>query len=170
MSGRAPSSAWCANSRTIPTARGLILPSLTRDSEKREFLGDRRRPPEAFERKDRTSPLQRLGDVKEDLPLTGGSIAQEECSLIFRLAGELGFEPRQTESESVVLPLHHSPMISTTYMAIYTIAVKAKCQSRSRFALMALSPDLVNRNRNAPRPSPRLTIWRPLKAAINGAG
>jgi hypothetical protein len=27
----------------------------------------------------------------------------------FWLAGELGFEPRQTESESVVLPLHHSP-------------------------------------------------------------
>ena len=26
------------------------------------------------------------------------------------LAGEPGFEPRQTESESVVLPLHHSPM------------------------------------------------------------
>ena len=26
-----------------------------------------------------------------------------------KLAGELGFEPRQTESESVVLPLHHSP-------------------------------------------------------------
>ena len=25
------------------------------------------------------------------------------------LAGEPGFEPRQTESESVVLPLHHSP-------------------------------------------------------------
>jgi hypothetical protein len=28
------------------------------------------------------------------------------------LAGELGFEPRQTESESVVLPLHHSPRIT----------------------------------------------------------
>ena len=27
------------------------------------------------------------------------------------LAGELGFEPRQTESESVVLPLHHSPRV-----------------------------------------------------------
>ena len=27
------------------------------------------------------------------------------------LAGELGFEPRQTESESVVLPLHHSPIL-----------------------------------------------------------
>src|SRR3954471_7566127 len=26
-----------------------------------------------------------------------------------REAGELGFEPRLTESESVVLPLHHSP-------------------------------------------------------------
>src|SRR3984893_2040422 len=25
------------------------------------------------------------------------------------VAGQLGFEPRQTESESVVLPLHHSP-------------------------------------------------------------
>lgn len=23
--------------------------------------------------------------------------------------GELGFEPRQTDSETVVLPLHHSP-------------------------------------------------------------
>src|SRR5580704_5956059 len=28
------------------------------------------------------------------------------------VAGELGFEPRQTESESVVLPLHHSPKLS----------------------------------------------------------
>ena len=28
---------------------------------------------------------------------------------LISLAGELGFEPRQTESESVVLPLHHSP-------------------------------------------------------------
>src|SRR3954454_4799950 len=30
---------------------------------------------------------------------------------ILLMAGELGFEPRQTESESVVLPLHHSPII-----------------------------------------------------------
>jgi hypothetical protein len=29
--------------------------------------------------------------------------------MILKLAGEPGFEPRQTESESVVLPLHHSP-------------------------------------------------------------
>jgi hypothetical protein len=34
------------------------------------------------------------------------------------LAGELGFEPRQTESESVVLPLHHSPMFSVTYREV----------------------------------------------------
>jgi hypothetical protein len=34
-----------------------------------------------------------------------------ECKMLesLRLAGEPGFEPRQTESESVVLPLHHSP-------------------------------------------------------------
>ena len=29
------------------------------------------------------------------------------------MAGEPGFEPRQTESESVVLPLHHSPIPSS---------------------------------------------------------
>ena len=38
------------------------------------------------------------------------------------LAGEPGFEPRQTESESVVLPLHHSPIDypaqSIAYMTI----------------------------------------------------
>ncbi len=32
---------------------------------------------------------------------------------ILPVAGELGFEPRQTESESVVLPLHHSPTAAT---------------------------------------------------------
>jgi transposase-like protein len=31
------------------------------------------------------------------------------------LAGELGFEPRQTESESVVLPLHHSPILPNKF-------------------------------------------------------
>jgi hypothetical protein len=39
------------------------------------------------------------------------------------VAGEPGFEPRQTESESVVLPLHHSPMrlpskINALWMAL----------------------------------------------------
>ena len=29
---------------------------------------------------------------------------------MFALAGELGFEPRLTESESAVLPLNYSPM------------------------------------------------------------
>ena len=32
----------------------------------------------------------------------------------FYLAGELGFEPRLTESESVVLPLDDSPKLSGT--------------------------------------------------------
>src|SRR5439155_14568698 len=36
-----------------------------------------------------------------------------------KLAGELGFEPRQTESESVVLPLHHSPMDYPAYSIAY---------------------------------------------------
>jgi hypothetical protein len=37
------------------------------------------------------------------------------------MAGELGFEPRQTESESVVLPLHHSPMDYRTNSISYGI-------------------------------------------------
>ena len=32
----------------------------------------------------------------------------ELLALYINLAAELGFEPRQTESESVVLPLHNS--------------------------------------------------------------
>jgi hypothetical protein len=41
---------------------------------------------------------------------------KQKCSLIrkgakicFCFVGLLGFEPRQTESKSVVLPLHHNP-------------------------------------------------------------
>jgi hypothetical protein len=34
------------------------------------------------------------------------------------VAGELGFEPRQTESESVVLPLHHSPIIAQRHQQV----------------------------------------------------
>ena len=34
------------------------------------------------------------------------------------VAGELGFEPRQTESEFVVLPLHHSPIIAQRHQYV----------------------------------------------------
>jgi hypothetical protein len=46
------------------------------------------------------------------------------------LAGELGFEPRQTESESVVLPLHYSPMDYQTNSILYGI-VPQSLASRS---------------------------------------
>ena len=38
--------------------------------------------------------------------------SDENCR--FLLAAELGFEPRQTESESAVLPLHNSAMALST--------------------------------------------------------
>ena len=41
--------------------------------------------------------------------VTAAEIRLRIQSRKFDVAGELGFEPRQTESESVVLPLHHSP-------------------------------------------------------------
>ena len=40
--------------------------------------------------------------------------ALDEASAFF-MAAELGFEPRQTESESVVLPLHNSATNSDYY-------------------------------------------------------
>src|SRR6516165_10487279 len=42
-------------------------------------------------------------------PQKGLNFKERLCVWAVRLAGEPGFEPRQTESESVVLPLHHSP-------------------------------------------------------------
>ncbi len=46
-------------------------------------------------------------------PMIKPPLRQIRLKVISRLAGELGFEPRQTESESVVLPLHHSPIHDT---------------------------------------------------------
>jgi hypothetical protein len=43
------------------------------------------------------------------------------------LAGELGFEPRQTESESVVLPLHHSPKIALRYQRLSRMTWQSCC-------------------------------------------
>src|ERR1700743_344116 len=42
-------------------------------------------------------------------------------ALAERLAGELGFEPRQTESESVVLPFPHSPIIRSEINKLYCL-------------------------------------------------
>src|SRR5450631_4387485 len=58
------------------------------------------------------------------------------------VAGELGFEPRQTESESVVLPLHHSPryLNSTRYLRSF-LAVPAMHQAnRSQACVVLLAP------------------------------
>jgi hypothetical protein len=53
-----------------------------------------------------------LGHMSEASRVRAHALLEKGCRPAFRragLAGELGFEPRQTESESVVLPLHHSP-------------------------------------------------------------
>src|ERR1700730_9448236 len=69
--------------------------------------------------------------------------------MISGLAGELGFEPRQTESESVVLPLHHSPRIykRIQYVIRFCLAIAcdgirqipAECGCRSTRSLPALA-------------------------------
>ena len=50
----------------------------------------------------------------------------QQNAVFFVLAAELGFEPRQTESESVVLPLHNSAMFSTD--GIYYTTTGTVCQ------------------------------------------
>src|SRR5215472_11754368 len=84
--------------------------------------------------------------MDERLPLAG--IANSG------LAGEPGFEPRQTESESVVLPLHHSPTAFSEQIQ-YLIEV-----SGSGVDTLVGSP--------APRPSTR--YLRALASVTSGRG
>ncbi len=42
----------------------------------------------------------------------------EKCVEKSRLVARLGFEPRQTESESAVLPLHNQAKYNTIWIAI----------------------------------------------------
>ena len=57
---------------------------------------------------------------------------------MFALAGELGFEPRLTESESAVLPLNYSPPIR---MADHWLAGTVLQITHCRFA----NPELAGR-------------------------
>jgi hypothetical protein len=54
-------------------------------------------------------PVDHIGGPSAAEIRIGRSTAFRAVGLFRSLAGEPGFEPRQTESESVVLPLHHSP-------------------------------------------------------------
>ena len=45
------------------------------------------------------------------------------------MAGGLGFEPRQTESESVVLPLHNSPIATTSFSLRMILYYEAQTKS-----------------------------------------
>src|SRR4051812_30578844 len=69
------------------------------------------------------------------------------------LAGELGFEPRQTESESVVLPLHHSPIIAQRYqydkMSSGDWLPPDSCKSGELAPFYSLPPALGKRARMA---------------------
>src|SRR3981081_1734019 len=55
----------------------------------------------------KTTKFQRLLIALSSRPAIWVELSR--CIARETVAGELGFEPRQTESESVVLPLHHSP-------------------------------------------------------------
>ena len=65
--------------------------------------------------------LMRYNDsnaIVDDMPLLSQWIKKSRSEERDFLAAELGFEPRQTESESAVLPLHNSAIFLTTDIII----------------------------------------------------
>ena len=55
------------------------------------------------------------------------------------LVGLPGFEPRQTESKSVVLPLHHNPITSLLTLRIWSAKIRFQAFSAKRiFSLFVL--------------------------------
>ena len=56
----------------------------------------------------REPPLMIYTLTRDDMPLLSQWIKKSRSEERDFLAAELGFEPRQTESESAVLPLHNS--------------------------------------------------------------
>jgi hypothetical protein len=69
------------------------------------------------------------------------------------VAGELGFEPRQTESESVVLPLHHSPKFHNNINALIACCavVRGRCGNPFRCGAVLLAPSRAWQARAARR-------------------
>src|SRR5258705_1988382 len=70
------------------------------------------------------------------------------------LAGELGFEPRQTESESVVLPLHHSPMNCSVFNTLrnsvrQSLAIGVLQNTAKRSVFYSLAPGLGKHSETA---------------------
>jgi hypothetical protein len=74
--------------------------------------------------------------------VTGGAFvgalwSNQNCFNDLWLAGELGFEPRQTESESVVLPLHHSPIIALVHQRVRWMSGQSAATGSRQIAVCA---------------------------------
>ena len=73
-----------------------------------------------------------LGIFVHKIGAVGNSIALIVLLQLLKLAAELGFEPRQTESESVVLPLHNRAMNINDY-TIFSLFVKRFVLGKKNF-------------------------------------
>ena len=89
----------------------------------------------------------------------GSRVARSETKAGASLAGELGFEPRQTESESVVLPLHHSPTdFRTNSIGCGIVRQLSASASLKKSALLAMRPSTRKRPELASVVAQRL-LW-----------
>ena len=74
----------------------------------------------------------RLNEAVELIYKLGEGFSENEKGQICKkadlssLVGLPGFEPRQTESKSVVLPLHHNPIIFPVFNGIAKVGDKGK--------------------------------------------
>ena len=50
--------------------------------------------------------------------------------------GELGFEPRRTESKSGVLPLHYNPIVNFDKSKFGSVKIRDKCFSPKWFFVL----------------------------------
>ena len=57
-------------------------------------------------------------ELNREDPSVAADFRNDHVFIRIAVAGEPGFEPRQTESESVVLPLHHSPIITQSHQRL----------------------------------------------------
>ena len=97
----------------------------------------------------RRKPEQNLqNDLQNGLPSPTAKGGKSERD---QLAGELGFEPRLTESESAVLPLNYSPVLSGVHKGNHPGAVRRNRRSRLKH-LAALSKSSANRLGSRPIP------------------
>lgn len=84
----------------------------------------------------RTAGRRRGGEIRWMRFAVSTSIAQKRRFRLIALAARLGLEPRQNESESFVLPLHHQAVVALRAASLWCTAMRfARAGMRGRLVV-----------------------------------